>query len=250
MKKLFTLGVLLACININNNLEASFTSSNLNVGAVSNPGPGITFNGYNYSTVIMGNGQEWMAENLRTANYTNGEPIPNVTAANKFANKSDDKGNRADGWEELTTGAWAHYNNDRKYENPYGKLYNWYAVNDPRKVCPTGWHVPTHAEWTNLETYLGGNVLAGGKMKSTGTIYWQSPNIAATNESGFSGLPGGYRAADVFTSMGKFGSWWSATANKNNDNDAWILYLDMNRSNTVITETAKTDGQSVRCLKD
>ena len=101
-------------------------------GVVSNPGAGVTYGGVNYPTVVLGNGQEWMAENLRTTTYANGDPIPNVTDPNQ--------------WGALTTGAWAHYNNDSQYENPYGKLYNWYAVDDSRNVCPTGWHVPSDAE--------------------------------------------------------------------------------------------------------
>jgi uncharacterized protein (TIGR02145 family) len=178
------------------------------------PGIGITFDGYTYSTVIFNNGQEWMTENLKTTSYANGDPIPNVTDNNQ--------------WENLTTGAWVHYNNDSQYENPYGKLYNWHTVADPRNVCPTGWHVPSDAEWSTFINYLDPNAnggattpnIAGGKMKSTGTQYWQSPNTDATNESGFSGLPGGYRFDDgTFDYIGNYGDWWSST--EGGTNNAW-----------------------------
>src|SRR5690606_33259564 len=97
-------------------------------------------------------------------------------------------------WGNLTTGAWCYYNNDPANEIIYGKLYNWYAVNDPRGLAPVGWHIPSDSEWTILTDYLGGFEVAGGKMKETGTTHWANPNIGADNSSGFTGLPGGYRA--------------------------------------------------------
>jgi uncharacterized protein (TIGR02145 family) len=105
-----------------------------------------------YKTIVIGT-QEWMAENLKTSIYRNGEAIANVTDGNQ--------------WSGLTTGAWCYYENNSQYDCPYGKLYNWFAVSDSRKVCPTGWHVPTQGEWTTLTNYLGGESIAGGKMKST-----------------------------------------------------------------------------------
>ena len=199
------------------------------------PGSGVTdIDGNMYQSIII-NGQEWMAENLRTTSYANGDPIPNVTDFNQ--------------WESLTTGAWSHYDNDSQYENPYGKLYNWYTVADPGNVCPTGWHVPTDAEWTVLSDYLGGEAVAGGKMKSTGTQYWQSPNANATNESGFSGLPGGYRANDgTFSFIGSGGGWWSSTEYVTND--AWARYLDYSYGDVNRDGSAKANGFSVRCLKN
>jgi len=131
-----------------------------------------------YQVVRIGN-QCWMAENLRTTRYANGDAIPQVT------------GNST--WSSLSTGAWCWYDNDNQYENPYGKLYNWHAVADSRNICPAGWHVPTDAEWDALANFLGGSNVAGGKMKATGTAHWNSPNTDATNSSGFTGLPGGYR---------------------------------------------------------
>ena len=212
--------------------ELSFTTT---VGIVTNPGAGVTFDGCSYATIVLGNGQEWMAENLRTTTYANGDPIQNVTDGNQ--------------WSVLTTGAWAHYNNDNQYENPYGKLYNWYTVVDTRNVCPTGWHVPTDTEYALLTGYLGGEGGAGGKMKSTGTQYWVSPNTDATNESGFSGLPGGNRdGSGGFQIVGYLGGWWSST--EFGANNAWYRCLNYNNSEGFGGTNIKEDGFSVRCLRD
>jgi len=131
-----------------------------------------------YLTIKIGD-QLWMAENLKVSRYRNGDNIPNVPDTSEWVN--------------LTTGAWVYYNNDSSNDETYGKLYNWYAVDDNRGLCPTGWHVPSEEEWTTLTIFLiGRNV--GGTMKST--TGWNSPNTGATNESGFSGLPGGNRNSD------------------------------------------------------
>jgi uncharacterized protein (TIGR02145 family) len=215
--------------------EISFTTSQAPI-VTSTPGPGVNFGGYFYPSIILGNGQEWMAENLRTTFYANGDPIPNVTDANQ--------------WQNLTTGAWAHYNNDSQYENPYGKLYNWYAVDDSRNVCPTGWHVPSDAEWTVLSDYLGGEAVAGGKMKSTGTAYWFTPNTDATNESGFSGLPGGPRYDDgTFNDIGYGGYWWSSSEYVA-AGYAWGRGLYYSSGDVGRTDYSKPSGFSVRCIKD
>ena len=146
-------------------------------------------------------------------------------------------------------GAWVFYNNDSLYECPYGKLYNWFAVADPRHVCPTGWHEPTDGEWTTLTDYLGGESVAGGKMKSTGLQYWISPNTDATNESGFSGLPGGSRfSSGQFTNIGLNGIWWSSS--ENTIAYAWDRSLNYDDANTVRFPPNKTNGSSVRCLRD
>jgi uncharacterized protein (TIGR02145 family) len=198
-----------------------------------------------YRTVQIG-GQCWTAENLRSTTYANGDPIPNVP---------DDLQ-----WGGLTTGAWAHYENDGSYENPYGKLYNWYAAADPRNVCPTNWHVPTDAEWNTLVGYLdpaydpgafgSQSGTAGGKMKSTGTQYWQAPNEGATNESGFSGLPGGARYYNdgPFNFLGNDGLWWSASES----GAEGACFRDLYNSSAAIlrSNNFKRDGFSVRCLRD
>jgi uncharacterized protein (TIGR02145 family) len=214
--------------------QVSFTTTGGGGGIVTNPGAGVTFNGYTYSSIVLGNGQEWMAENLRTTSYANGDPIPNVTEGTQ--------------WGGLTTGAWVHYNNESQYENPYGKLYNWFTVADPRNVCPTGWHVPSDAEWTVLSDYLvGGNI--GGKMKSTGTQYWLSPNTDATNESGFSGLPGGGLYSNgAFDNVGHSGYWWSSSENFTPTAGGRSLYYWV--GNVDSYNDYKTFGFSVRCLKD
>jgi uncharacterized protein (TIGR02145 family) len=218
--------------------EMSFTTTVGGGGIVTNPGAGVTFDGYTYSSIVLGNGQEWMAENLRSISYANGDPIPNVTDNTL--------------WQILTTGACSHYNNDSsQYENPYGKLYNWYTVADPRNVCPTGWHVPSDAEWTVLSDYLGGPGIAGGKMKSTGTAYWLTPNGEATNESGFSGLPGGHRYGDgAFQRIGELGFWWSSTLYGSLSEYAVTRYLDNSAGGFNTSGAIMAEGVSVRCLRD
>ena len=215
--------------------EVSFITTAGGGGIVTNPGAGVTFNGYTYASIVLGNGQEWMAENLRTTVYANGDPIPNITDATQ--------------WPYLTAGAWVHYNNDSQHENPYGKLYNWYTVADPRNVCPTDWHVPSDAEYTLLTDYSGGESVAGGTMKSTGTQYWISPNTYATNESGFSGLPGGQSASDgQFNNFGSLGGWWSST--EDGTLYAWLRYLTYDYGEVFRSLNPKESGFSVRCLRD
>ena len=204
------------------------------------PGMGVSdIDGNNYSTVIIGN-QEWMAENLKTLRYSNGEPIPNVPGIQ---------------WGGLTMGAWCFYNNDSSYNNPFGKLYNWLSVDDSRNICPTGWHVPTDLEWSVLINTIdpfadGGNNLnvAGGKMKSIGTQYWISPNTDASNESGFYALPAGCRNPDnSFSYMGYQGYFW--TSNESSTNFAWRR--DLSWFTGVIDRWSfnKKMGVSVRCTK-
>lgn len=201
---------------------------NLSYGSVTD------IDGNAYATIQIG-AQTWMAENLRTTKYCNGDAIPIVT------DNTD--------WESITNDAWFHYNNDSQYEIPYGKLYNWYAVDDARNICPCGWHVPTDAEWTVLTDYLGGESLAGGKMKSNGTQYWQSPNTDATNESGLSALPGGVRFFDgPFYFVGSNGYWCSST--EYNADSAWGRELNYSSGNVIRFEYIKATGFSVRCIMD
>ncbi|MFH1894133.1 MAG: FISUMP domain-containing protein, partial [Candidatus Zixiibacteriota bacterium] len=151
-----------------------------------------------YQTVTIGT-QVWMMENLKVIHYRNGDPIPHVT----------DGGT----WVGLTTGAYCAYNNDENNVATYGRLYNWYAVGDSRNIAPAGWHVPSDAEWQTLVDYLGGNRVAGGKLKEAGTTHWLSPNTGANNESGFSALPGGSRLDGglSFLGMGVVAHFWSST---------------------------------------
>jgi uncharacterized protein (TIGR02145 family) len=226
--------------------QVSFTtSSGGGTGIVSNPGLGVTFNGYTYPTFILGNGQEWMAENLRTTVYANGDLISNITVNTQ--------------WRNLSTGAWVYNNNDSQNNNPYGKLYNWYAVADSRNLCPTGWHVPTDSDWSAFVNYLdpnadGGNVypnIAGDKMKSIGYQYWPFSNSGATNESRFSGLPGGSRdLLGAFGGLGFSGQWWSSTEDFFTPDYAIVRILQHIHGSVSTNTISKQYGLSVRCLKD
>jgi uncharacterized protein (TIGR02145 family) len=185
-----------------------------------------------YPNVLIGT-QYWMEKNLEVTNYRNGDIIPYVSDPTA--------------WAGLTTGAWCYYNNDT--ESGYGKLYNWYAVTDPRGLAPTGWHVPIEAEWTIITNFLGGENVAGGNMKTTGTKSWITPNTAATNSSGFSGLPGGARSSvGAFSNIGSIGNWWSST--EANTGAAWFRDLGYNNDNVFTGNTGKGTGFSVRCLRD
>jgi uncharacterized protein (TIGR02145 family) len=170
-----------------------------------------------------------MAENLRTSKYRNGHAIP--------GNLSDDE------WTSAISGAQAVYDNKKANLSTYGRLYNWYAVNDPRGLCPTGWHVPTDAEWTELTNHLGGKEVAGKKMKSS--------SMGGTNSSGFSALPGGYRGSGngSFLDEGAFGYWWSSSAN--GATFAWSRHLG-SASGSVgrASDNGRRRGFSVRCVRD
>ena len=186
-----------------------------------------------YKTVKIGD-QWWMAENLKTTKYNDGINLPNVT------------GNST--WSSLLTPGFCWYNNDEDtFKNTYGALYNWYAVSTGR-LCPIGWHVPSHSEWNTLETFLGGLTVAGAKLQETGTTHWQSPNDNATNETLFTALPGGYRNHDgnfygIYSSTG----WFSAT--EKNHNDAWVRSMYSNSGYTADGYWKKA-GYGIRCVKD
>ena len=210
-------------------------------GATNVHNPNLTYgsmtdqDGNVYKTIVIGT-QEWMAENLKASHYRNGDLIPVVTGPNT--------------WAGLSTGATCWYNNDSAtYNCPYGKLYNWYTTVDARNLCPTGWHVPTDAEWTILGTFLGGDAIAGVKMKSTGTQYWNSPNSAADNSSGFSGLPGGNRYSNgAYYDVGYGGSWWSSSQDATAD--AWYRLLSYYYGYLYRNFNYMRNGFSVRCLRD
>jgi len=187
-----------------------------------------------YTSVIIGT-QEWMVENLKTTKYNDGTDIPLVT---------DDYE-----WSDLTTDAYCWYDNDAAtYKNPYGALYNWYAVNTG-KLCPTGWRVPTDAEWTELTVYLGGFV-AGGKLKESGTTHWNSPNTGATNETGFTALPSGYRSYlnGTYYYIGSHGYWWSSQ--EYSTTNAYLRYMIYVDPGIYRDSGNKRYGYSVRCLRD
>jgi uncharacterized protein (TIGR02145 family) len=201
--------------------------------------------------------QTWQLINLDVASYRDGTAIPEVP---RFKEDGSDNGAA---WGDLKTGAWCYYTNaDGSNEGAtYGKLYNWYAVagiydtaslNDPslrKELAPTGWHVPSDAEWTKLTDALGGESVAGGKMKETGLAHWESPNRGATNSSGFRGRPGGYRMNDgAFVSVGYRGNWWSSTVNDTTNAWYWAVYSEFGYF--FRSYCNKTFGYSVRCLRD
>ena len=188
-----------------------------------------------YQTVTIGT-QVWMAENLKVTHYGNGDAIPHVTAAGT--------------WSGLTTGGYCEYNDDEDNVATYGRMYNWYAVSDSRSIAPAGWHVPTDAEWQTLVDYLGGSTLAGGKIKEAGTSHWSSPNTGATNESGFSALPGGSRRADgtAYYYLTLYGYFWSSS--QSGTLDAWNLCLYYTDAVAYRSYADKRAGESVRCVKD
>ena len=192
------------------------------------------YDGNNYGTVTIG-AQVWMTENLRVTHYRTGVAIPNVTD------------NTA--WSALTTGACSDYANTPANSVIYGKLYNWYAVSDTRNIAPAGWHVPTNAELTTLITYLGGETLAGGKMKETGTAHWGSPNTGATNESGFAALPTGSRSSSgTFLNLGVYGNTWTSTVN--GTADAYVYYMFYGQPYCKRTVDPMLTGLVVRLVKD
>lgn len=188
--------------------------------------------------------QNWTIENLDVTTYNDGTVIPQVTNPTQ--------------WSALTTGAWCHYNNDPANDAIYGKLYNWYAVagihdNDPntpnKTLAPVGYHIPTDAEWTTVKNCLGGFSVAGGKMKSTGTSLWLTPNVGATNSSGFTGLPGGYRLSNgSFAYINYYGYWW--TSSEFDVIYAWGHLLYYSDATAGRSTSAKLNGFSVRLIKD
>jgi uncharacterized protein (TIGR02145 family) len=191
-------------------------------------------NGNVYKTVTIGT-QTWMAGNLKTIKFNDGTAIPLVT--------------NGEAWSSLSTPGYCWYNNDAAtYKADYGALYNWYAVNTG-KLCPLGWHVSTNAEWNTLISYLGGESVAGGKLKEIGTTHWLSPNNGATNKSGFTALPGGYRIYySSFYCIVDYGYWWSfsedsVTGSYNRGLSYYDSYVDSYYSD-------KRSGYSVRCLQD
>jgi uncharacterized protein (TIGR02145 family) len=185
--------------------------------------------GNTYKTIQIGD-QTWMAENLKVTTYNDGTSIPYMPI---FAV-----------WSSLSSPAYCWYKSDSV---GYGGLYNWYTVND--KLCPAGWHVPDDSEWATLINYLGAEAVAGGKLKETGTTHWNAPNYGATNESGFTALPAGYRSSGGgFNSIKHKGYWWTATESPSGE--AYYVTLSYSVGNTDKSSTNKKYGFSVRCIKD
>lgn len=201
--------------------------------------------GNEYRTVRIGS-QVWMAEDLKTTRFNDGTAIPQVT--------------RTEEWASLTTPAFTWYNNDALNGEEYGALYNWYAVGTG-KLCPLGWHVPSDQEWNELVSVYESNSRAGGALKEAGTDHWRNPNTGATNESGFTALPGGYRSYNgTFNLLRASGYWWSNTESSwfgaggtsgdtaSNTVIFWNLRYKERDLYRFISE--KSNGFCVRCLMD
>jgi uncharacterized protein (TIGR02145 family) len=190
-----------------------------------------------YKTVKIGT-QTWMAENLKVTKYRNGATIPIITDGNQ--------------WEGMTSGAYSEYSNNSINGSVYGKLYNWYAVSDSNNLAPTGWHVPTSAEWTTLKNFLGGDSVAAGKLKEIGTSHWKGPNTGATNETGFTALPAGCRPIlnwGAYENVGNEGYWWSSSLSIT----SYPVYQDISYNSSKVqsySSIRKTAGYSIRCVKD
>jgi uncharacterized protein (TIGR02145 family) len=192
-----------------------------------------------YKTIVIGT-QEWMAENLNSSIYRNGDAI-----ATGFSDVE---------WQYATSGAWTYYNNDEVYACPFGKIYNWHACSDLRDLCPVGWHLPTHEEWTILIDFLGGQNTAGGKMKSIGVTddgsgFWDAPNSGASNSSGFSALPAGFRSImGEYINISRFAWWW--TSSSVNEYSSKCLTISLVDNSIGLGLYNKPFGFSVRCLRD
>jgi len=177
--------------------------------------------------------QIWMAENLEVSRYKNGDEIPQVQDAVE--------------WNRLTTGAWCYYENNSANGITYGKLYNWYAVNDPRGLAPEGWHVPSDYEWQMLVEATGGEKASGTKLKST--LLWREPLVGADNSTGFTAIPAGYRSSNgTFALLGTNSSFW--TSSENNSYSSWFRQMFNTYSAIYRVSSSKTQGLSVRCIKN
>jgi uncharacterized protein (TIGR02145 family) len=212
-------------------IQYSFnTGQNPNVATVKDG------DGNDYHIVPIGS-QIWLAENLKTTKYNDGTPIPLVT------------GNSA--WNYLTSAGYCWYNNDdSSFKTIYGALYNWYTV-EQGKLCPAGWHVPTVSEWKTLITFLGRDLIAGGKLKEVGTVHWRNPNSGSTNETGFTALPGGYRNnTGSFFGITNSSNWWSTTKNNTNGCSLCEIYYDGSEADAGDVLISKNIGNAVRCVKD
>jgi uncharacterized protein (TIGR02145 family) len=234
-----------ATTNVGTVYGKSISFITLNDPIIFNPslnyGTLVDIEGNIYKTVKIGT-QIWMAENLKSTKFKDGTTIPNVTEP--FLTTNWD-------WYNLKTPAYCWYQNDpiaNKYI--YGALYNGYSI-VTGNLCPTGWHLPSNAEWTTLSDYLGGITTSGGKLKESGTIIWTSPNFGATNESGFTALPGGGRVNVSFGQIGQTSYFWSTSESNYNGLDAlynWVLTKDDGMLYKSLS--TKELGFSVRCIKD
>ncbi|MEI6748081.1 MAG: fibrobacter succinogenes major paralogous domain-containing protein [Bacteroidales bacterium] len=207
----------------------------------------VDIDGNIYNTVKIGN-QIWLKENLKVTRYNNGAPISLIKDTNA--------------WTSLTTPAYCNYKNSERIAQEYGRLYNYYTVVDPRKLCPAGTHVPTDNEWETLSDFLGGMKVAGGKMKESGTKHWRSPNVITIDtmngdfseisleDCGFSALPSGRQYHNCYTFLGEYTQIWSSTSCEYDDDLVWCRYMTFSLPHLNRFTYKKHYGLSVRCLKD
>lgn len=207
--------------------ELSFITLNITTGSVND------IDGNTYKTVTIGT-QVWMAENLKTTRYSNNTSIPLIPDNTE--------------WNSLISPGYCWYNNDAStYKSTYGAMYNWYTV-ATGKLCPSGWHVPTYLQWSEMVNYLGGKSDVADKLKETGETHWIRPNAGVTNESNFTALPGGGRINGTFEDIGIAGAWWTGTAF--DAGNAWCMELDDDKNYLLEFYPGKGQGLSVRCIKD
>jgi len=216
---------------LNNNEDENPDINDVGCGTISDA------DGHTYNTILIGN-QCWMKENLKTTRYRNSDVI-GTTAPDTLPIAGENEPKYQ----------WA-YEGNTTYATTYGLLYTWYAITDSRAVCPQGWHIPTDTEWDTLVNFLGGDSVAGNKLKENGTAHWYGNNAQATNQSGFTALPGGYRTGDgMFRNILFYGIWWSATPSNLPDN-AYDRQLYYNSCNVNRGNNPKLNGVAVRCVKD
>ena len=221
-------------VNINviyNGTSNAIFNTDLSYGSMSD------IDGNSYKTITIGD-KVWMAENLRTTKYRNGDDIPNITSDSE--------------WQALSSDAYCNYENETDLDKlaTNGRLYNWFAVSDSRNLAPEGWHVATYDEWTLLANYLGGIDVSGGKSKESGNSHWRSPNTGANYSSGFTALPSGRReyTDGSFINIGYNGFWWSSSAY--NPDYSWYYQINYDSENIIAANFHKQYGFSVRCVRD
>lgn len=195
----------------------------------------VDVDGNIYHTVKIGK-QIWTAENLKTTHYQNGKKITNITDST---------------WFDPGTAAYCNYGNDTNNAKSYGRLYNYYTINDGSNICPKGWHVPAIEEWEILRSNFGEENKNAGKLKETGTTHWINTDSNTTNNSQFTALPGGIRTyIGFYTDLGKAGWWWSATTVPLQNMDGMCFGLEYDKADIIIRNELKKCGLSVRCVKD
>ena len=230
MKLLITFKIALALLALNGLFQFRSTLDKAKYPSIKNK----AYVPNEITEVKIGN-QIWMTQNLKVAHFRNGDSVPYAKTAEEWEKAGKEQ-----------KPAWCYYNNDPANDSKYGKLYNWYAVNDPRGLAPAGWHIPSDVEWKQLTDFIGGNEAAGKKMKSVSG--WEV-NGNGTNESGFNGLPGGYRYDyGFFNYGGLFAVWWASPVNYTSF--AWLYYQAYNFGNAFRYFPTKAFGFSVRCIKN